>query len=61
MRFISKFVPAKKTASGKNSLIVGPWKVPSPVAAGRSRFTAVSSSAFSCFGAGSSALATTNE
>ena len=59
MRFISNGVPTNRNPSGKNSLIVGPWKLPSSLADGTIRCTAVSSSAISWFGAGRKALATT--
>ena len=50
----------KRSGSGKNSSIDGPWNSPSSVAVGTSRFTALASSAISCFGAWSGALASTN-
>ena len=47
----------EEDAPGKNSSIDGPWKPPSSVDIGTSRFRALASSAISCFGAWSSALA----
>ena len=61
-RLISNGVPSNSMTGGKNSSIEGPWKPPSSSAAtiGTSRCRALASSAISCFGASSSALATTN-
>ena len=61
IRLISNGVPTNRKPGGKNSSNDGPWNPPSSVADGTSRFTAVTSSAISCFGAWSSALATTND
>ena len=51
IRLISKGVPAKKMAGGKNSLIEGPTKLESPSVEVTSVVTAFTSSAISCFGA----------